>query len=199
MNELTLVVHAFAADVLVPVILSPRLLRVLKLPPHPMPPHLRQNRPHPVVKHSRLQLKPDPKPHRLVIHPSDQGQRVVTPHEPPLEEIHFPLRPKNRVVQLHRPGKHLFIRNVNISLSHERKPPREIGHTIKKDCNPNHPRSHTALLSPLPTYSWGEHSLSPSASFGTRGEGQSFESKQCRQRRMIASFSPWTVRGSGSG
>src|SRR2546426_3777015 len=50
-DELALVVEALAADVLVPVVLGPRLLGFLKLPPDTVPANVRRDRAEPVVEH----------------------------------------------------------------------------------------------------------------------------------------------------
>jgi hypothetical protein len=73
------------------VVLGPRLLGVLQLPGDAVPPDVGSTPPEPVVEHPRLELEPDPEPDRLVVHPGDQGQAVVPPHEPPLEEVDLPL------------------------------------------------------------------------------------------------------------
>src|SRR5204862_4738149 len=97
---LALVVHAFAANVFVAVILRPRLLRFLQLPTDAMTTHVRQNRAEPVIEHPRLELKADPEPDRLIAHARNQRQRVVAAHEAALEEIDLPPRAEDLVVQI---------------------------------------------------------------------------------------------------
>src|SRR6476619_7640010 len=100
MNELTLMIHALAANVLIPVVLRPRLLRFLQLPADAMTPHVRQNRAEPVIEHPRLELKADPEADRLVAHAGDERQGVVAAHEAALEEIDFATRAEDLVVQI---------------------------------------------------------------------------------------------------
>src|SRR5690242_15218589 len=74
MNELALMVQALAADVLIPVVLRPGMLRLSELTPDAVLPHVRQNSAEPVIEHAGLQFEADPEPHRLVVHARDQRQ-----------------------------------------------------------------------------------------------------------------------------
>jgi hypothetical protein len=117
-NEFPLVIHAFAADVFVPMVLGPGLLGFLQLPSDAMTPNLRENPAEPVVEHSGFQLKADPEADWLVIHAGNQRERIVAAHETAFEKVHFPLGTKNGIVEIHSLGEHLFIRNINIGLCH---------------------------------------------------------------------------------
>src|SRR5579862_9671696 len=64
MDELALMIHALAADVLVAVILGPGLLGFLQLPAHAMTSNIADNRAQPVIKHAGLELESDPKTDR---------------------------------------------------------------------------------------------------------------------------------------
>jgi hypothetical protein len=71
-----------------------------------------------VVKHARLQLEPHPKPHRPLVHASQQRERVVAAHETPLEVIDLALGAKTRVVDLDGPGQQLLVGNEDLGLGH---------------------------------------------------------------------------------
>src|SRR5271170_6704784 len=124
MYEFALVVHTLAANVFVAVILGPRLLGFLQLPADPVTANVRQDGAKPLVEHRRLQLESDPESNRLGVHARDQGERVISSHEPAFEKIHLALGPENSVVKLHRAGEHLFISDVYVSLGHGTNPPK---------------------------------------------------------------------------
>jgi hypothetical protein len=124
MNEIPLMVHALATQILIPVILRPGLLGFVQLPPDPVPADFGNDRPEPVIKHPRLQFKTDPEPHRPVIHAGQQGQCVVSSKEASLEKIKFPFGSEDGIVKLHRAGQELIVGNYNVGLGHGRKPPK---------------------------------------------------------------------------
>jgi len=64
-NELTLMVHALTADVLVAVILGPCLLRFLQLAADAVAAQIREHRAHPVIEHAGLEFKANPESDRL--------------------------------------------------------------------------------------------------------------------------------------
>jgi len=125
MDELALVVHALAADVFVPVILRPRLLRFLKLSADAVAAHVGGYRAKPVIEHAGLELKADPEPNWLVPEPRQQGQAVIAAHEATLEVIDFAFGPERGVVQLDRLGQQLVIDDNDFGLGHECASPRE--------------------------------------------------------------------------
>src|SRR4051794_12164752 len=90
-DELSLVVHAFAADVFVAVVLGPRLLGFLELPADAVAADIGKDAAEPVVEHARLQLETDPEADRLFVHAGDEGEAVVAAHEAPLEEVELAL------------------------------------------------------------------------------------------------------------
>src|ERR1041385_667829 len=99
MDELALVIHAFAAHEFVAVILGPGLLGFLQLPADAMPANIGNHAAKPVIKHARLELETDPEADGLAIHPGQQRQGVIASHEAAFEEIDLALGSENEVVK----------------------------------------------------------------------------------------------------
>src|SRR6266496_5821438 len=85
-DELALVVHAFAADELVTMIFRPGLLGFLKLAADPVAAELGNDPAQPVIEHARLELEPNPEPNGFIVHPGEERQGVVAPHEASFEK-----------------------------------------------------------------------------------------------------------------
>src|SRR4051812_17432700 len=90
-DELALVVHALAADVLVAVILGPRLLGFLQLAGDAVATQISQHAAEPVIKHAGLELKANPEADGFFVDAGQKGQHVIAAHEAALEEIRLPL------------------------------------------------------------------------------------------------------------
>jgi hypothetical protein len=117
-DEFALVVHAFAADVFVAVVFGPGLLGFLELSTDAVAADVGDDRAEPVVEHAGLEFETDPETDGFVVHAGDQGERVVSAHEATFEEIRLALGAENIVVQLHRSGKHFFVGDNDVGLSH---------------------------------------------------------------------------------
>src|SRR3954469_18212837 len=116
MYELALVVHAFAADVFVAMILRPGLLRFLQLSADAVATQVWRDRAQPVIEHARLELESDPETDRPIAHPRQQSERVISGHEAALEVIDLALRSEAGVVNLHRLREELVVCDNNVGL-----------------------------------------------------------------------------------
>jgi carbamoyl-phosphate synthase small subunit len=134
-DKFALVVHALAADVFIAVIFGPSLLGFLELAADPVPANVGDDGSEPVVEHAGLELEADPEPHGAVIHASDKGEGVVSSGEAAFEEVHFALGSEDGVVELHRSGKHFFVRDVYVGLSHWAKSSKKSASAIVTQCS----------------------------------------------------------------
>jgi hypothetical protein len=118
MNELALVVHAFAADVFVFAVFCPGLLGVLHLSAAAMTPHFWQHCAEPVVEHARLELEADPEADGFVVHLGQEGQDVVSAQEAAFEIVDLAFGAKALVVDFDGFGQECVVGDDDLGIGH---------------------------------------------------------------------------------
>lgn len=113
-QELSLVIQALAADVLVSIVARPGDLSFEQLTCHAMSADVRQYRAEPVIEHPGLEFKAYPEANWPVIHLGDQSQAIVAAEKAALEKIHLATGAEHLVVEFYGAGKQRLIGDNDI-------------------------------------------------------------------------------------
>ena len=113
-DELSLVIQALAANVLIAIVTRPGHLCIEQLPADAAAPQVWQHGPEPVIEHAWLEFEADPETDRAIVHPRDQREAVVTPEETTLEEVDLPPRAKHLVIEFDCAGQQGFVSDDDV-------------------------------------------------------------------------------------